>query len=230
VQPASVTRPAAPWSASVQALLAHLRARGLGDAVPEPRGIDARGDEVVGRIEGDVPAYPLPAWVWEEGVLLDAARLLRRLHDASAGFALAGRRWQLPAREPAEVVCHNDFAPHNLVFRDGRLAGVIDFEAAAPGPRAWDLAHLAYRIVPLTTPSDRERDDERAGRLERLCAAYGADTAAVLDLVAPRLDALAAHTAARARATGDPAFDRHVALYEADAAYVRTTSRRRRPA
>ena len=144
----AVVRPAAPWTPSVHALLAHLRAAGL-DWVPEPRGRDA-----VSWIDGEVPAYPMPGWVWAPAVLERAARMLRELHDAQAGFAREGRVWALPAREPAEVICHNDFAPYNLAFRDGLPVGAIDFEAASPGPRAWDLAYLAYRLVPLAHPSN----------------------------------------------------------------------------
>ena len=138
----------------MHALLAHLRAAGL-DWVPEPRMAPiARGRAAVSWLEGEVPAYPMPDWVWAPAVLERAARMLRELHDATAGFARAGRSWALPAREPAEVICHNDFAPYNLVFRDGLPVGAIDFEAAAPGPRAWDLAYLAYRLVPLAAPSN----------------------------------------------------------------------------
>ena len=159
-----------------------------------------------------MPAYPMPAWVWAPR----GARRARRgccasYHDATAGFDRAGRVWALPAREPAEVICHNDFAPYNLVFRDGLPVGAIDFEAASPGPRAWDLAYLAYRLVPLAAPRQprppaRSPIPRRASH--RLCAAYGdIDPAAVLALVPPRLRELAA--------TAPPA---HAELYRADAA------------
>ncbi len=29
------------------------------------------------------------------------------------------------------------------VFRDGLAVGLIDWDYASPGPRLWDLAHLA---------------------------------------------------------------------------------------
>src|SRR4051794_15883702 len=221
----TVRRPARPWTPSVHALLAHLHAHGLAGVVPAPLAGDDRGEEVVGHLPGEVPAYPMPDWVWEAPRLDEAARLLRRVHDATAsGFDVRGRRWQLPVREPAEVVCHNDFAPYNLVFAAGdhRLTGVIDFEAASPGPRAWDLAYLAYRLVPLAGPQNPDlpaldaavRDE----RLARLVAAYGAPMTAaeVMRLVAPRLDALAA-------TAPEPA---HRALYAADAAHVRAQARR----
>ena len=70
------------------------------------------------------------------------------------------------------MICHNDYAPYNLVFRDGRLVGVIDFETAAPGPRAWDLAYLAYRLVPLAAPGnpDLPAQPDRRGAPRRGCA------------------------------------------------------------
>ncbi len=207
----SVLRPAGPWTPSVHALLAHLRARGV-DWVPEPRGVDARGRAAVSWVDGDVPAYPMPDWVWAPAVLERAARMLRELHDATAGFERAGRRWALPAREPAEVICHNDFAPYNLAFRDGLPVGAIDFEAAAPGPRAWDLAYLAYRLVPLAAPSnpDLPAQPDPPARLAALCAAYGGiEPAAVLALVPERLRALA-----------ETAPPDHAELYRADAAHL----------
>jgi hypothetical protein len=212
----SVLRSVAPWTASVHALLAHLRSRGV-EWVPEPRGVDARGARV-SWLEGDVPAYPMPDAVWAPAVLERAARMLRELHDATAGFDRTGRLWALPPREPGEVICHNDFAPYNLVFRAGLPAGAIDFEAAAPGPRAWDLAYLAYRLVPLAAPGNPDllasSDAERGERLRALCAAYGGiDPGAVLALVPERLLSLAE--------TAPAAHGEH---YRADAAYAAALS------
>jgi hypothetical protein len=187
-----------------------VRERGV-TWVPEPLG-EPGGRAAVSWVEGDVPAYPMPEWVWAPEVLERAARMLREYHDATAGFDRDGRTWALPAREPAEVICHNDFAPYNLAFRDDLPVGAIDFEAASPGPRAWDLAYLAYRLVPLAHPDNPDlpaRHDAPA-RLARLCAAYGdIDPSAVLGLIPERLLALAV--------TAPPA---HAELYRADAAYA----------
>jgi hypothetical protein len=188
-----------------------VRARGV-DWVPEPRGRDEEGREVLSWIDGEVPGYPMPDWVWSEAVLTRAARMLREYHDATAGFPASGP-WQLPAHEPAEVICHNDFAPYNLVFRDGRPAGAIDFDAASPGPRVWDLAYLAYRLVPLTAPENPDvpltPEATRAARLAALCAAYGGPSPAdVLATVPSRLDELAA-------------LGRDVEIYRTDAQHLR---------
>jgi Ser/Thr protein kinase RdoA (MazF antagonist) len=195
----------------VHALLAHLRARGIA-WVPEPLPAHPDGRAAVSWVEGEVPAYPMPAFVWAPAVLDRAAAMLRELHDAGADFDRTGRTWALPAHEPAEVLCHNDFAPYNLAFRDGLPVGVIDFEAASPGPRAWDLAYLAYRLVPLAHPAnpDLPPRGDAPERLRRLCAAYGAvEPGAVLALVPPRLRELAA--------TAPPA---HAERYHADAAHI----------
>jgi aminoglycoside phosphotransferase (APT) family kinase protein len=212
----AVLRPAGPWSESVHALLAHVRARGIG-WVPEPRAAHGDGRAAVSWVAGDVPAYPMPAYVWEPAVLDRAAAMLRALHDATEGFDRAGRTWAVPAHEPAEVICHNDFAPYNLAFRDGLPIGVIDFEAASPGPRGWDLAYLAYRLVPLAHPSNPDLPPQpgAAARLERLCAAYGAiEPREVLALVPARLRELAG--------SAPPA---DAELYLADAAYAALRAR-----
>lgn len=221
-------RPAAPWSSAVQALLGHVRARGL-DRAPEPLGFDAQGREVVAYVEGDVHGYPLPAWLWSEAMLAATAALVRRYHDATEDFDAAGRRWQLPVHEPAQVVCHNDLGPYTFVFRGRELYGLIDFEAAAPGPRAWDLAYAAYRLVPLGALGNPDlrasTNGERAARLARFCECYGDDgpsPAEVLALVPDRLDALASWTAQQAG--DDPAYADHARQYAADARYARAAT------
>jgi hypothetical protein len=217
----TVRRPAGPWTPTVQRLLAHLRDRGVTE-VPEALGVDAAGRDVTSYLPGTVPQYPLPPWVWTDDVLVEAARVLRRVHDATAGFDRSGAVWRLPAHEPAEVVCHNDAAPYNLVLRDGHVTGLIDWDTAAPGPRAWDLAYLAYRLVPLG-PAAADPGPvplpERARRLRLLCQAYGGPTTAdVLAVVPRRLRELAAFT--RDRADGDAELLGHAAAYTADARWV----------
>jgi Ser/Thr protein kinase RdoA (MazF antagonist) len=218
----TVRRTAGPWTPTVHALLQHLRARGI-DWVPAPHGLDEQGREVLDFLPGDVPAYPMPAWIWDDGVLEDAAGRLRALHDATADFDRAGRVWQQPEHPPVEVVCHNDFAATNLVFRDRRIVGVIDLDMASPGSRAWDAAHLAHRLVPLTTPGDPDTPapdlPERARRLRLLCGAYGGIAPeVVLDEVPNRLRALAAWT--DHRSTVVPELAEHAVRYRRDALWI----------
>jgi Ser/Thr protein kinase RdoA (MazF antagonist) len=217
----TVRREPGPWTPTIQRLLRHLHDEGV-RAVPRAMGTDDRGRDVTEYVPGDVPAYPMPAWVWTDEVLLESAALLRAVHDASASFDLDGAVWRLPAREPAEVVCHDDAAPYNMVFRDGRLVALIDWDTAAPGPRVWDLAYLAYRLVPLG-PAGADPGPvataERRRRLALLCGAYGGvRPAEVLDALVDRLTELARFT--RDRAAGDAELLRHVELYRRDASWV----------
>lgn len=225
-----VHRSAGPWTPTVHRLLEHLHARGT-TWLPRPLGTDEQGREVLTYLPGTVPTYPMPAFVWAEDVLTTAAGWLAHLHAASAGFDTTGAVWQLPAHEPVEVVCLNDVAPYNMVFdQDGRLAGWIDVDTASPGPRVWDLAYLAYRLVPLSAAEDTGAgapDVVRgADRFRRLCAAYAdsgdhvtISTAAVLRTAVVRLHDLADWTAARA-AAGAEHVSSHAALYRRDAAWL----------
>jgi aminoglycoside phosphotransferase (APT) family kinase protein len=220
-----VRRQAGPWTANVHRLLEAYASAGIAET-PRPLGFTADGRERLTFLPGDVPNYPMPAWVWDESVLRDAAELLRRLHDASEPLAGTRDGWRSPVREPAEVVCHNDFAPYNLVFTDGRLTGVIDFDYCSPGPRAWDLAYLAYRLVPLTgwVEPDEPTEPERGRRLARLIDAYGLELrpSEVVAVVVDRLDALAEFSDEASVRLGNPELAEHAAGYRADAVRLRT--------
>lgn len=219
----TVHRAAGPWTPTIQRLLAHVRANGLTE-VPEPLGLDEQGREVVSFLPGDAPGWPAPEWLWSEHTLADAGRLLRRFHDATTGFADADAEWRLPAAEPAEVICHNDAAPYNMVFRDGRLVGLIDVDTASPGPRILDLAYLAYRITPLSGGAfagaayDVGHLDPMA-RLDALTRAYGTPypRAEVLAAMVEKLRDLAAWSEARADDGGPADLREHAAMYRADA-------------
>lgn len=219
-----VYRTAGPWTPAIQRLLAHLRSRGI-DWVPEPFGMED-GREVVGFLPGVVPGYPMPDWVWSDATLAACGQLLRKLHDATADYTDPDALWRQPVREPAEVICHNDVAPYNMVFVDGRLSGLIDFDMASPGPRLWDLAYLAYRIVPLTdatNPDDGPFDvTERFARLNSLIDAYETPfpKTDVLQMVQERLRHLAAFSDALAEETGREELRRHAQIYRADVGYV----------
>ncbi len=221
----TVVRPAGDWTPSVHRLLNRLRAAGV-CGVPQPLGIVEGHREVLSFVDGAVPAYPMPGWVWAETALESSATLLRQVHDASAGGDMEGP-WRSAVREPVEVVCHNDFAPYNLVFRGSEVVGAIDWDFASPGPRLWDIAYLAYRIVPLSSGDRRDgfSDEERHRRLQRLLAAYGCDAEPdeVVVTVHDRLLALAAFSDETAEQRRKPELSEHARLYRHDAARLLAT-------
>jgi Ser/Thr protein kinase RdoA (MazF antagonist) len=223
----TVRRTAGPWTPTIHALLRHLRTAGVTE-VPEPFGIDDQGREILSFRPGEVGNHPLPSWLWTEEILVQAGTLLRRVHDASRGFDPAGAVWQLPGHEPAEVICLNDVAPYNMVLESGRIVGLVDLDTASPGPRIWDLAYLAYRLVPFVGDAAVDLSwPQRSTRLRRLIEAYGGGftDAEVYAVMAQRLIELAVFTDGRAEQTGRPDFVEHAALYRRDAAALRARAK-----
>lgn len=114
-----------------------------------------------------------------QSALVSAAQLLRQLHDCSVDFlqrhTVDDDQWLLPAQQPAEVICHGDFAPYNVVLKGAQVVGVFDFDAAHPGPRLWDLAYSVYCWAPLNSlPNGSVADLEKS--VKRACQfldAYG---------------------------------------------------------
>jgi Ser/Thr protein kinase RdoA (MazF antagonist) len=156
----------------VHALLGHLDAVGF-TAAPRLLGLDDQGREVLSFLEGSVPPdldhFP-------DSVLVAAARLLRRFHDATAGTEIAGEE---------EVVCHNDPSPCNYVFRDGQPVALIDFDHVAPGSRLRDVAYMGWLWT--LSADDGPPILEQARRLRLMADAYGpTETRGLLDAVLVR--------------------------------------------
>jgi Phosphotransferase enzyme family len=164
----TVHRRAGTRAGFVHELLGFFQRAGWPGA-PRFLGIDAQGREIVSFIEGHV------AWrtrVTGEASLVRVAELVREFHDLTAGSPLAGDE---------EVVCHNDLAPQNTVYRDdvpgddgaglGPVA-FIDWDLAAPGRRIHDVAHVCWQYLGLGPGADA-----RAARrgIQLICDAYRLD-------------------------------------------------------
>jgi Ser/Thr protein kinase RdoA (MazF antagonist) len=217
----------------VHALLRHLEAVGF-DGAPRFLGLDERGREILSFVEGETPRPDVPDW--SEELLAGVGRLLRRYHDAVASFVPPrDAPWQFCVGAPreGEVVCHNDAGPWNVVVRDGQPVALIDWDLAAPAPRAWDVAYALWRWVPLyqsgalgSLTRDFGTPAEQGRRARVLCDAYGLeDRAGLIELVARRIQASHDTLAARA-AAGEPAWVRmwqegHGAENEENIAYLR---------
>jgi len=158
-----------PWTdatASVAVFVSALRDQGI-DA-PEPRGRDERGRQVIEFVPGTLAM---------EGLRLTGAdlrrvgRMIRGIHDASASYTPpADAIWRTAIPAPgADLICHNDLAPWNLII--GERWVFIDWDAAAPSTRLWDLAYAAQAF----TLSDTAREPgEAAADLAALADGYGA--------------------------------------------------------
>jgi hypothetical protein len=153
----TVHRPVGSWTPTVHALLRHVRARGF-TLGPEPMGFDAQGREVLSYLDGSTvgATLPWPPWAWQEDLLAEVGRATARYHQAVADFRPAGEipwHWGAAELQANEVVCHNDLAPYNVVVRDGRLGGIIDWDLAFPGTIRSELAFVAWQWVPLQDPA-----------------------------------------------------------------------------
>jgi hypothetical protein len=216
----TVRRPAGPWTPAVHALLAHLAGRGF-DGSPQPLGIDSQGREILSFLDGETvgDALPWPGWVHADDTLVQVARWLRGYHEAIAGFAApAGAIWRLGGQwRPGLIIGHNDAAPYNAVWRDGTLAGFIDWDMAGPVSAEWDLAFAAFSWVPLharhVVAAEGFTDlPGRPRRLRLFLAEYGyqGPVSGFLPVVRARVRAHA-NGIRRLAAGGDPLFMRLVA-------------------
>jgi thiamine kinase-like enzyme len=163
----------------VHDLLRTLEHEGWSGA-PRFLGIDEQGREILSWIDGHVPwsGVSEPPSVYDAHAVAGVARLVRELHDLTAGSPLAG---------DGDVVCHNDLSLKNTVYREVSEAGgvawrpvaFIDWDAAAPGRRIHDVAHLAWQWAANTSSAP-----ESAARLVRVAAdAYGLEPADRAELV-----------------------------------------------
>jgi hypothetical protein len=182
----TVHRPVGAHTPAVHALLRHLHAAGF-DAAPRVIGVDERS-EIVGYIEGTAATDPVPEWALTEEALVSVGALLRAYHAGCEGFDATAWRWQRPVPAPwhGPIVTHNDLNPANVVFRDGRAVALIDFDLAAPGSAAFDLAVTACFWAPLR--ADDDIGDSRRGRavarFRTLLDGYGSDAALRREVVA----------------------------------------------
>jgi hypothetical protein len=127
----TVHRSRGPQSVFAAELLTYL---GSIDFPYAPRylGVDEDGRDVLTFIEGgttDHPSQRAPEAYRAGG------RMLRALHDATAGHPLAG---------DAECVTHGDPGAFNTIFRAGVPVAFIDWDISCPGRRLTDLAYMAW--------------------------------------------------------------------------------------
>lgn len=230
----TVTRRRSPAATNIHALFDHLARRGF---ELSPRLLDAddgTGRERLSFLPGAAGHPPLPAPVRSERALRSAARAVRALHDATAGFIPPDSVWdRQEVTLPVKVDCigHGDLAPWNLVFDGDQVTGIIDFDFAGPSNRIWDLSYLAHQLVPFHPTSDLPgfgwtAEPNRARRLRILATAYdpALPPELLVDYAAIRLLGMAAHIEAQILA-GNEAFTVHrdhdyAAGYRAAATFI----------
>jgi len=184
----TVRRRAQPQSAAVADYLEHLRTVGF-DGAPRFLGRDRSGRDVLDYLVGTSLATRPSRGPADEDLLASVGVLLRRLHEASAGYAADrafaaphGASWftrplpsdvavdRVPVEPAPELVSHNDVTPQNVVVHQSRAVGLVDFDMAGPTTRLIDLYNTAMHWVPLRDPADlADLDRPRASPVASVC-------------------------------------------------------------
>jgi hypothetical protein len=176
-----VRHPRQPWSTAVHALLAYLNEAGFSEA-PTP-GPVAEDHDDVGYIEG-VAGDEACLLVASDDAVAAVAQTLRRYHDVVSRWrpevAPVWFDGQVGTGDGGEhLVCHGDVGPWNLVWRDGALVGLIDWEYATVGTRRTDIAYALHYLVPFRDRSywsdvlGMPRKPRRRHRMAVFAEAYG---------------------------------------------------------
>lgn len=131
----TVRRPPKGNTAFVHELLLFLESQGFGFA-PCFLGMDEQGRDIFSYLEGQT--RPGSGSGLSDDLLVQAAQVIRRYHDLTAGSVLA---------QDHEIVGHHELGPHNTLFQENQLVGLIDWDDAAPGTRLRDLANAVYNYV-----------------------------------------------------------------------------------
>jgi hypothetical protein len=215
----TIRKPLGFWSASVDELLGHLADAGFRGAA-RPLGRDSDGRQILTMLPGETvgSSRPWPQWVYDDTTLGQVGDWLRDYHRAVVDFSpdpssawRGGGSWS-----PGLVIGHNDAAPYNAAWQDGRLQGFFDWDFAGPVTPESDLAFCCMAWVPLHARQVAEAEGfrdfaRRPERLRRLLAAYGWE-GAVEDLRQVMVEVVVRHIrdVKALAADGDPAFQRLV--------------------
>jgi Phosphotransferase enzyme family len=170
-----VRRPAGPWTPAVHALLDYLERAGFAGS---PHAVGAVGEDVVAYIPGE-SVHPR---AWSDEGVFQVGRLLRGLHDATAGFTppsgATWHPWPFASDAPGAIISHRDTGPWNIVARDGLPVAFIDWVTAGPADRLEEIAATAWLNAQLHDDDIAERQGlpsarARAAQLRHLADGYG---------------------------------------------------------
>jgi len=166
-----------------------------------PRVLDPGPPEVLTFLPGPVPARgAVPDWARRPEAIIRIGRLIREFHDLTVDVARI---------HGSEVVCHNDLAPANTVYRpqDRLPYAFIDWDLAAPGSRVADLGHAAWQWFELGPAADASNT---AAGIAQLIDAYGTTITAADVIQAAIQSQLDTATGIENGAAGDPALQQLV--------------------
>jgi tRNA A-37 threonylcarbamoyl transferase component Bud32 len=169
----TVRRPPRYATQLMRDVLVHLERAGF-DAAPRWLGFDEQGRDVLSWIDGETLTErgqmhpyigdPPGRITFTDEQIAAVMRLLHRYHDTFGD----------------DVICHGDFGPWNIVWRNGLPFAVIDFDNVYRGDAADDVAYALRMFISYGFATDAPTELLR--RTGAALQAYGAvfDVPAIL--------------------------------------------------
>ena len=195
-----VHRPSEFWQPAVSDLLDYLASIDFSYS-PRHFGVDDKGREVLSHIDGESGKEGWKNITTDDG-LRSYAKLLRAYHDAVAGYKPSpDLEWANGQKglKPGQIICHGDFGSWNIVWKDGKPVGIVDWDLAHPNTPEYDILYALEYSAPFRDDEAAikhhhfESVPERGRRIKIFLEAYGT----------PMIDNVVAKVAAMQREVGD---------------------------
>jgi len=138
---------------------------------PKYLGIDQKGREIMTYIEGEQMNHTEIT----VDLMKQTLKVLKQFHNIFSTSDLS---------QDQETVLHTDYAPWNLIVKEGKLVGVIDFDKVIPGKRIYDVAYICWNLLDIGSKNSNFTEEEILKYLPILINAYGEiDTSEFVDVL-----------------------------------------------
>ncbi len=127
---------------------------------PKHLGIDQKEREIMTYIEGQQMNHTEITL----GLMRQTLEVLKQFHDIFSTSELS---------QDQETLLHTDYAPWNLIVKEGKLVGVIDFDKVTPGKRIYDVAYICWNLLDIGSKDSNFTEEEIFKYLPILINAYG---------------------------------------------------------
>lgn len=178
-----VHRPTEFWQPAVHDLLYYLQSVNFPYS-PRVFGIDDKGREVLSYFDGESGKEGWKQITSDEG-LRKYAKFLRAYHDAVSNYKPSDElEWANGAKglKAGQIICHGDFGPWNIAWKDGEPVGILDWDLAHPNSQEYDILYALEYSAPFRDDKAAikshhfEAVPDRKRRIKIFLEAYGAPT------------------------------------------------------